>query len=264
MTETITSVNNPKIKDAAKLLKSAPYRRETGRFIAEGLRLCTDAALSGISVEAAFVTADALAKHADALSPLLNAAERIYVITENVCDRLSDTKTAQGVFAVCAMPGDTAGDAVDPNGTYIAADHLQNPANLGALCRTAEALGLDGVLIGGGCDIYNPKTLRASMGAMFRLPCYSAVRLADILSALSAKGMTLLAAVPDAGAQKITALRPQGGKVCVVGNEGNGISDEVLAVCHTRVTIPMRGRAESLNAAAAAAILMWELVRNDG
>lgn len=260
--ETLSSKSNPKIKSVSLLAASASHRREQSRFVCEGLRLCCDAAISGVAVEEAFVTPQALTAHEKELTVLLEKAGRVYQISEEISRRLSDTKTPQGVFAVCRMMRRAVfPDSVQPDSVWAAADQLQNPSNLGAVCRTAEALGLSGLLVGGGCDIYNPKTLRASMGSVFRLPVLEIRDLPEALALLQERGMQVLAGVPDASAVSITRLKKKQGCVLVVGNEGSGISEPVLSRCDVKVTIPMNGRAESLNAAAAASILMWELMR---
>ena len=128
------------------------------------------------------------------------------------------------------------------------------------MLRSAEALGVDGVLLSPGCaDVYSPKVVRASMGAVFRLPVYEIPTLPGALAKLRAHGMTALAAVPDRDVPDIAAEALSGGIVMCVGNEGAGLTPECIEACGRRVTIRMKGRAESLNAAAAAAILLWEI-----
>lgn len=262
ITEKLTSRNNPRVKAVAELVSSASARKSQSLFVAEGLRLCLDAARSGVAVRETFLTAQAMAKHSDLLGELTAASDAVFEITEEIADKISDTKTSQGIFCVCrAAQSRKLPENINLSGRYIAAEQVQNPANLGAICRTAEALGLDGMFVGGGCDLYNPKTLRASMGSVFRMQIYVCENLCAELARIKALGMRILASVPDPSAVRITDLAEKDGAVCVIGNEGNGLSDEMLALCSTRVTIPMRGRAESLNAAAAASILMWEMMR---
>lgn len=258
--EILTSKTNPKIKQTASLVRSASLRRQQGLFVAEGLRLCLDAARSSLVIREVYVTAAAAEKYRDALPVLLAAAQRSYEIAQPLAEKLSDTQHTQGVFALCDIP--LAPQAPLKNtGRYIALENIQNPDNLGAICRTAEALGIDGVIVGGGCDLYNPKTLRASMGAMFRLPVWDTADFLAFLADLQHTGFRLLASVPDAAALPVTEMSDTHGTVCLIGNEGNGLSAQALALCDEKITIPMRGRAESLNAAAAASILMWELMR---
>jgi len=157
------------------------------------------------------------------------------------------------------MPENTT-FAVQKGGRYLALEQVQNPQNLGAAARTAEALGIAGLIVSGGCDRFNPKALRASMGSLLRLPV---MQVEDMASWLKAQNETILtlATVPDMRATSICTLDFSGGAIAVVGNEGNGVSEAVLAAVRERVTIPMRGAAESLNASAAATITMWEMMR---
>lgn len=258
----ITSKANPKIKFAYKLMTDSSERRREGLFILEGLRLCCDAALNGVSVCDVFVTESAADKYSAELEGLFASAERVYMINDDVCRRISDTKTSQGVFCICKTLDKTNNiDKINYNGIYIAMENIQTPANLGAVSRTAEALGLDGLIVSGGCDIYNPKALRASMGSLLRLNVISVESMPDFIAGCRSRGMYAYAAVPDSDALSITGIDKSSGVICVVGNEGNGLTLETVGACTDRVTIPMRGRAESLNAAAAASIIMWEMVR---
>ena len=144
---------------------------------------------------------------------------------------------------------------------YIALDNLQDPANLGAILRTAEALGIGGAILYNCCDAYNPKALRAAMGSSLRLPMIISDNLVRDITELKANGFSVFATVPDRDAQDITKISFPASSVCVIGNEGNGISDEVKAASGNLVTINMLGRAESLNASMAGAIAMWEMLR---
>ncbi len=261
--ERITSKANEKIKLAAALRSSARERRGRGLFFLEGARLCCDAALCGVSITDAFLTEEAFLKYADRAGIIASAAGRVYLIDNGLCGRLSDTKAPQGIFCICKMLDKTEScNKIDEKGKYIALDNVQSPDNLGAISRTAEAFGLSGLVVGSGCDIYNAKAQRASMGSLLRLPVIETNSLPKLLEEASRGGMLTAASVPDETAQSVFALSRGGGVICVVGNEGSGISREVMEACETRVTIPMRGRAESLNAAAAAAVLMWEMTRN--
>ena len=138
---------------------------------------------------------------------------------------------------------------------------MQDPANLGAVIRTAEALGINGAILYNCCDLYNPKALRASMGSILRLPVLISENLAEDIKAYKANGFKSYAAVPDSNARDITKVDFFGSDICVIGNEGNGVSNQVLSACDELITINMLGRAESLNAFAAGAITMWEMLR---
>ncbi len=261
VTEKITSKNNDRVKFAVKLREKDSFRKNEQLFFIEGARLCADAALSGVAIKELYVTESAVEKYSQYISAVENCAERSFLISDEVAEKLGDTKNPQGVFCVCKMlDKNTNIGKIKYNGKYIALENVTNPSNFGAVVRTAEAVGLDGVIVSGGCDIYNPKSQRAAMGSLFRLNVVQTDDLPFFLSKLREKGMNVYAGVPDSSALKITDADMSGGVVSVIGNEGNGITDETYNVC-VPVTIPMKGRAESLNAAAAASILIWEMMR---
>ena len=256
----ISSRSNEKIKQLVKLSASSKQRREQGLFVLEGARLCFDGAISGALIESAFFTGEALEKYREYADAIILKAENCYEISKEVSAALSDTKSPQGVFCLCRKSGRKASE-IDSNGCYIALDNLQDPSNLGAVARTAEALGVDGLVVGGGCDVYSPKAQRAAMGALIRIDVREVPSLPEFIARCRAKGMKTYASTPAAGSLKIDEADFSGGVVCVIGNEGAGVSEEVFEACENKVTIPMAGRAESLNASAAASIIMWELVK---
>ncbi len=244
-----------------KLREKDSFRKSEGLFFIEGARLCADASLSSVAIKELYVTEGAIEKYSEYISVIENRAERTFVVSDEVAEKLGDTKNPQGVFCVCKMlDKNTNIGKIKYNGKYIALENVTNPSNFGAVVRTAEAVGLDGVIVSGGCDIYNPKSQRAAMGSLFRLDVVQVDDLPPFLSELLEKGMKVYAGVPDSSALKITEADMSGGVVSIIGNEGNGITEETCKVS-TPVTIPMQGRAESLNAAAAASILIWEMMR---
>ena len=271
--ETITSVKNERVKAAAKLTSSAKARREQGLFVLEGLRLCMDVVRSGLRCAELFVSGEFCEKHVAEYEALAAVSDEVFLVNDAVLEKLSDTRTPQGVCCVVRMAAPVSllsGEASDTK--LLLLENVQDPANLGAMARTAEALGISGLLVSGGCDVYAPKALRASMGALLRLP----VEVVDAGAVLSGEGETPVpsllkkaetlgfktyASTPAADAVPVTEADFSGPVLCVVGNEANGVTPETMAACAERVTIPMAGRAESLNAAAAGAILMWEIVR---
>lgn len=256
----ITSRNNEKIKYVNKLVKNSRERKENGLFVCEGLRLCRDAVLSGYEVREAYLTEAAIAKYGEKAQEIADCAERVYLITDEVADKLSDTVNSQGVFCVVKMKKQEE-NGIRYNNIYIALDNVQNPQNLGAAARTAEALGIDGVIVYSGCDRYNPKALRASMGSLLRVNMVETDDLVSLISEARENGMFTFVTVPDSDAQDVTSLSFDGGALAVIGNEGNGVSQEVQTAAQNRVTIKMKGSAESLNASAAAVITMWEMMR---
>lgn len=257
----LSSRNNEKIKSAVAVRDSSKVRRESGTFFLEGARLCSDAADNSVEIIRAFLSRTALKKYGERCERIIAASKEAYEISDDVAARLSDTENSQGVFCICRAKKSESGICLKPDGRYLLLENVQDPSNLGAISRTAEALGIDSLIVCGGCDIYNPKALRASMGSALRLNIISCPDALGVIESAKEKGMLTLASTPDKSSVKITDVEMTGGIVCVVGNEGNGISDRVMNSCGMKVTIPMGGRAESLNAGTAAAILIWEMLR---
>lgn len=257
----LTSKTNEKIRSAVSVRDSSRARRESGMFFLEGARLCSDAAENGIRIYRAFLSRSAQKKYSERCESIISASEEVYEISEEVAAKLSDTQNPQGVFCVCRAKKTAENIPLKSDGHYLLLENVQDPSNLGAISRTAEALGIDGLIVCGGCDIYNPKSLRASMGSALRLNIISRTDAIGVIEEANENGMLTLASTPNSDSVKITEVDMKGGTVCVVGNEGNGVSEETMNACKMKVTIPMDGRAESLNAGTAAAILIWEMVR---
>lgn len=255
----IISRENQLIKQYRRLSGEAKYRRETRLFVMEGARLCEDAVRSHVVIPTVFVTARARSQYAAEVAAVSAAAEQVIDIPDALAAYLSDTETPQGVFAVGQMP--RCQDFPSPNGRYAALERIQDPGNLGTMIRTAEAFGLSGLFLSDGCcDPYSPKVLRSSMGGAFRLPLYAAGKLAETLPLLHVQGFTSYACVVNGG-EAVQEMTFPVGAISVIGNEGNGLSEDTVSACSARVTIPMDGRAESLNASMAAGIVFWEMVR---
>ena len=255
----INAKNNPKIKEVKALLTSSKDRKNSGLFVAEGVRLCYDALLSGCEIENVFCTENCAEKNSKEIMTLKEKCKGYYTVGNDVLKAISDTVTPQGV--VCTVKMKQNSFEYEKGKKYVALDTIQNPDNLGAISRTAEALGLDGMVICGGCDIYNPKALRASMGALFRLPVHICQNLEEELEKCEKMGINTFATVPDRDAKNVVTVDFSKGGMCIIGNEGNGVSKDVIEKCTERITIKMDGRAESLNASAAASIIMWEMAR---
>ena len=261
----IASKDNPKIKQYRKLASSRKARTEQGLFVAEGMRGIVDIA-GEADIEALFCTEAALEKYAGVLDTdrlALIPADRRFTVTEEVAQKMSDTGSTQGVFAIVKRLDLPLGETV-PMGKYLVLDELQDPGNLGTMIRTAAAVGLTGVILAGNCvDLYNPKTVRSAMGSMTKVRIYTEKDSAKVLSVLKNSGIATYAAVVRGG-KGVSETDFSGGCAVVIGNEGRGLPDETAALCTGRVTIRMRGDTESLNAAIAGTILVWEMSGRDG
>lgn len=253
----ITSKDNNLIKLIAKLNASGRSRKEHGLFVIEGLRLCRDAAENGYRFSALVMSETALCKYPKEAELFCGLAEQSYAVSDSLFSKIADTKSPQGIICLCKY-NNIGTYNINRNGKYIALQNIQDPSNLGAVARTAEALGLDGIIASGvGCDPYSPKSLRASMGALLRLPVIVAENFREFLQN---SGLSLYACVVSPDAQSVAKTEFKSGSAAIVGNEANGLTQDIIDIS-VSVTIPMRGRAESLNAAVAASIVMWEMQR---
>lgn len=256
--EKITSKNNNIIKDTKRLFTSSKARRENQLFALEGARLCFDVLNSVYTIDTLLVCQDIVDKYEDKVNALVDLADNSYLITNDVAQKLTDTKNPQGIFALVKM---TEQKGSIGSGRYIALDEVQDPSNLGAIIRTGEALGIDGIITYKGCDVYNPKAIRASMGSILRANIVEVDDLESTLIELKSKGFMVYSTVPNANATDITTVDFSGDVVCVIGNEANGVEENIKAVSNDLITIKMLGNAESLNAGVASAITMWEMLR---
>lgn len=260
--ETITSRDNPQVKLAAALLARRKEREETGLFVAEGLRLCLDAADSGVAIRTLLLTPEASERYPET-DRLRRAAGRTLIISGALAERIADTRSPQGVFAICEkLDIRRCAVTIKGSGHYLLLENIQDPGNLGAMLRTADALGIDGVFLGGGCaDLYSPKVLRGSMGGIFRVPFSAADSLLPVIARLREAGVPVYAAALEETALTAGKVDFSRGGAVLVGNEGSGLPEELIAACTAGLMIPMAGGANSLNAAVAAAILLWEMKR---
>lgn len=256
---TIQSKDNPRIKQFCALTKAKKQRICEGLFVLEGIRLVADAVKNGAAIEYVLATQKALSE----LSAFDFDNIPVFEISQQLCEKISQTQTPQGVFAVCAMI-DNHIDFSKKCGKYLMLCDIQDNGNLGMIMRTADALGVDGMILSNCCDVYSPKTVRATMGSIFRVNFVVDKNPHRMLETMKDNGIYTYAAVPDSRATDVSTFEfPQ--KACVlIGNEGNGLAQDIIEKCDDSVTIRMNGTIESLNAAMAAGIMLWELCGKDG
>ena len=249
----ITSAKNPR-GQRLRDLKSARVRREEKRILVEGEVMIREALSCGLRLEdaAADEGCAAFARELEARGLPVMQVNRS--LLESICE----TRTPQGVCAAFEAPRPLAVTELPER--IVALDGVQDPGNVGTIWRTADAAGFQALLLGAGsADALSPKVLRAAMGSGFRIPFSQAAPLTDALRALSDRGYTIIAS--DLSGEDFYSRSDPGSKmVLVIGNEARGISDAVRQCADMRVKLPMRGGAESLNAAIAAAILMYDLM----
>ena len=256
--EVIKSRENPVVKHFAKLQKERAYREENAEYVLEGAKLLEEA----ISANAQICTVCYLEsrKH-DFEFELLQGRDnvRLYSVDEPVIDRISIVKSPQGIVFSCRMP-----DAVLPasfaHKKIIILDGLSDPGNMGTIIRTADAFAIDAIILTGACtDPFSPKTVRSAMGSLFRVKLYRAEQ-AEIKKVFEASSVPIFSAMLSNDAKSITEL-PIDDAAVVIGNEAHGVSEEMQNISAGLIKIPMNGKAESLNAAVSAAIIMWEMTK---
>lgn len=255
--ENIQSKDNLLIKEIKKL-KEKKYRKDCNMFLVEGFRFVEEALDSDFEVVHIFISTRGESKYEDSqVKNKLRSDTKVYSINDSVFKSICDTENPQGIIATVR---NKPVEIKDDYGFYVLADKIQDPGNMGTIIRTAHATGALGVIITKGTvDIYNDKTLRATMGSIFKIPV------------LCDEDLSLVTKLRDCGFKLITSSLDTDENfydvdlkekiIISVGNEGNGISEEVYDICDLKVKIPMPGGAESLNVAVAASIMMYEVVR---
>lgn len=260
----ITSNKNQKIKDLQKLNKDSGFRRKKGVFVVEGIRMFVELPVD--RVKQVVLSESAWNRYKTELANMgFNAEdESLLVVKDYIYDSISQTKSPQGLMAVVKCMNYTmkdldARDKAKPP-VYLILESIQDPGNMGTIIRSSEAAGVNGIFIGGmSCDPYSPKVVRSTMGAIFRVPFVISENLLEDIEILKKNGVSIYGAhlegtpLYDENLNKPVAF--------LIGNEGNGLSDEVAATADCLIRIPMSGQVESLNAAISATLLAYEAYR---
>ena len=254
----ITSNQNPLIKELQILQKKKRERNNQKVFIVEGLRAVRE--IPGTWEIHKYIVAKNFALEAEKL--IKNKKIPVINVADSVFESISDTKTPQGIMAVVSQLNYQIDEITrNEQGFFIIADQVQDPGNLGTLIRTAHASGANGIFLSTGCvDLYNPKTIRATMGSVFHIPILMDMEMEQIIKRLKDADTTIYATaleeskiLYDYDYTKKTGI--------IIGNEANGISQVTKKLVSDYIQIPMPGGAESLNASIAAGICMFEVVR---
>ena len=259
--EYISSRNNPLIVRIAKL-GDKKYRDAEQIFPIEGVKLYEEMKSSGIIPTYVFAT-EQYAK----LMQDLPKDVKTFIVSESVYEKISFEKSPQGIFCVIKYLDNFHKFATIYSGpilsTVFCLSSVRDPGNVGTAIRTARAFGIDTVILSKDCaDIYSPKVMRASMGALFNVKTLRTDDMEETVRDLQSKGYVTYAAALDSKAVKLNELSVTKSTCFVVGNEGHGLSDEIIKACGNTVYIPMTGNCESLNASIAASLLMWEVFKS--
>lgn len=259
----ISSTTNKQVKYVNALVRKAKTRREEDLFVAEGLRICSEIPRDRIR---ALYISESFRKNPEC-DCLTEGVRQVEVVTDEVFKALSDTQTPQGILALVRQyhytldeAARTGADGGRPAQMMIL-ETLQDPGNLGTIIRAGEGAGVTGILMDSRtADIYNPKVIRSTMGSVFRMPFVYVDDLGEALGSLKERGIRLFAAHLR-GKRDYDQEDYTGDTGFLIGNEANGLSDGISAMADAYVRIPMAGQVESLNAAVAASVLMFEAAR---
>ena len=253
----ITSNSNAQVKRLLQLQKKSKARNEEKVFLVEGLRMFLE--VPAERVEKVYISESLYNKKKQELNLEKFSVE---ILSDSVFQYVSDTKTPQGILCIVEQKKYNMEELLNiENPHFMVLDNLQDPGNLGTIVRTAEGAGVDAVFLSKeSVDIYNPKTIRSTMGSIYRMPVIYVDDLLELLSTFRQKGIKSYAAHLE-GENSYDKEDYQSGTAILIGNEGNGLRDEISAAADIWVQIPMQGKVESLNAAIAASILMFEVYR---
>ena len=254
----ITSTSNVQIKQITALLKKSKERKEQGAFVIEGRKMFEEICQEKSRVIKAYFS-DSYVKEQYKDGRLPGVPYEI--VADAVFDAMAETVTPQGVLAIVKIPEYSLEDMIENAGPLVLLENLRDPGNLGTIIRTAEAAGVSGVILSKeSVDIYNPKVIRSTMGAVYRVPFFYAEDFYGLLKELQNREVRLLAAHLK-GTKTFDKADYSGKTGILIGNEANGLSGEAAELAEEKVLIPMAGNVESLNAAVAAALLMYEAFR---
>ena len=278
--EIISSKDNKKIRYIRSLLEKGNIRKKSKAFVAEGIKLVDEALEYGKVLEVVcseslygeIISGDLsgnrlLAENDKNITNYVKKGSSLLVVSDMVFKSMSETKTPQGILAVVEMPDYGLLDkgfleqAYTKNGKIklLVLEDTADPGNLGTIMRTAEAAGVTGVIMGKGTvDIFNPKVVRSTMGSIFRLPFAYEEDLKETIKELKKQGISFYATHLK-GEKSYKDIKYSDRSAILVGNEARGLSYDVADLADTYVLIPMQGKVESLNAAVAAALMMYEV-----
>lgn len=254
----ITSKNNPKIIEANKLNKKS-YRDEKGLFLCDSYKMIYEFIKNSyFEIFELFVHQDYMDKYIEIISLAEEKDSEIFIINDQVMKKLSDNKSMTGIC--CVFRKKEKIKATDKD-FIIALDEIQDPLNVGAVIRAAAAFDVPVMVSENSADIYSPKTVKASMGGIGFDKIFVCSSLYDELMSLKEKGYNIVSTALSKDSIELENYDISQKTVIVIGNEGSGVSERILEISNYKVIIPMKGNIQSLNAAVAAGIVMWEKVR---
>jgi TrmH family RNA methyltransferase len=255
----ITSTSSSQVKHVVQLQKKAKFRKESMEFVVEGIKMVQEVPMN--RVVKVYASETFYANQKEYIDDLGIEDYKIEIVSDSVFMQMSDTKTPQGVLAIIKMMEYGLTDMINKDALLIIVENLQDPGNLGTIIRMGEGAGVTGIVMSANTvDIYNPKTIRSTMGSIYRVPFIYLENFDDGLRMIKNSGVTIYAAHLDGknDYSQENYLKPS---AFLIGNEGNGLTREATQQADKLIRIPMEGQVESLNAAIACTILTYEAFR---
>ncbi len=259
--ENITSKNNKKIIEVCKL-KDKKHRDKSGLFYFEGIKLFEEAIKSSVIIDSVFFTEE----NYDLISSVIfPSSTKLYKINHEVYDKLTDDLSPEGVFCVAHFLNNISicgNICYNTQNRFIMLYDVQNPGNVGTIIRTSNAFGIDAVILTKNCaDIYNSKTIRSSMGSVFKQQIYIIDSAFDTINEFKKKKVKTISSVLDKNSILLNQNVFTKNDCLIVGNEGNGIPSSIYDICDEKIYIPISKNCESLNVATATAVMLWEMIK---
>lgn len=269
--EIITSRQNQGVSLACKL-SDKKHRDAERKFRIDGIKLFEEAVLSNVKLETVFVRQSSIDRIMPKVEKCLPDFSIVKVVSDAVFEKISEEKSPEGIICIAKYIDNLhkiikISDNTDPlhgfdallEGKIFALESVRDPGNIGTVIRTAAAFGVDCILISNDCaDIYNPRAVRAAMGALFRQKIVRVESVPDAVKVLRSKGRKVYAATLGENSRLLGRDTPNENDCIIVGNEGHGLSEKTISACDGSILIPMMPGAESLNAAIASSVCMWE------
>lgn len=263
MNEVISSVSNPIIKNI-KGLDKKKKRWDNKRYLIEGIKLIKESIDFDAEIEYILYSESLLHINngRDILNLIKNKNIKCIEITEKIKKHISKTENSQGIFAIAKFSNYNIEDILKKDKSFLLIlDRIQDPGNMGTIIRTADAFGVDGIIVTEGCvDVYNPKTVRSTMGSLFHIPIIFCENINESINLLKENDIKIMS-TSLYKAEALYDIDFNTGFAFVIGNEANGVSENILNKSDVNIKIPMIGDAESLNAAIASSIVMYEAMR---
>jgi TrmH family RNA methyltransferase len=261
----ITSTNNPRVKKIAEYCKKAKARKEDGVFIVEGIRMVREVPID--LLRELYVTPEFMKNISDDDRYIIEEigssdSAVIEEVSQDVMEKMADTKTPQGILAVVKQARWELSDMLKDKPMLLILENIQDPGNLGTMFRTGEGAGVTGIIMSSDmADVYNPKVVRSTMGAIFRMPFIYADSIPATVKTLEKEHGVNTYAAHLKGTKNYDEIDYHGPCAFMIGNEGNGLTKEAADAASEYVLIPMLGKVESMNAAVSAAVLTFEAAR---